>query len=302
MTLLSHLEELRLRLLYSIVAVLIAAVIGFFLAPRVLALLIAPIESLNTQLTATDELRIEVMPDGTLRAPDFHEYLKRHERIARIGFYEPGGKTALASMGERQTGVFYRRPTDPLMLTLQTALALGVLLSLPVVLFQAWQFVAPGLLPGERRLVLPFVFAGCALFLVGVLFAYFTLDIALRFFADFVQPGASYMNDMGAYLSFTLTCLLAFGVLFELPLVTLLATRAGLVSVEFLAARRRVIFAAILVIAAAVTPSQDPITLGLMAGPLYLLFELSLLISRAMEPRQPAYPGPESDREGTSNP
>jgi sec-independent protein translocase protein TatC len=98
-----------------------------------------------------------------------------------------------------------------------------------------------------------------------------------------VQEGAYLYNDMAAYLSFVLYTMAAFGIVFELPLAIVLATQLGLIRREVLAAQRRVVFVVLVFVAAVVTPSQDPITLMIMAVPLYLLFEASLAVSKMLE-------------------
>jgi len=160
---------------------------------------------------------------------------------------------------------------------------LGVLFALPVILWEIWSFVAPGLVPSERRFALPVIAAGTILFPIGALFAYFMLGVTLQVLSAFSFGETPVMNDATEYLSFVLMMMLAFGVVFELPVGIVIATRLGLVSVAWLASRRRYVFVVLLLVAAVVTPTQDPITLFAMALPLYVLFEASLIVSRFFE-------------------
>ncbi|MEQ8818723.1 MAG: twin-arginine translocase subunit TatC [Sumerlaeia bacterium] len=201
--------------------------------------------------------------------------------IAALVFADPVSGQPLATFlrSDRQ-GVFYLRPMDPFLIRLKAALILGILIALPIIFYQVYAFIAPGLTPNERLWAGPFYFSALLLFPIGAAFAYYMLRFALLFFAQYASEDVYVFNDLRAYLSFALTTMLAFGVVFELPLLVLLVTRLGLVSVEKLASQRRLVFVILLVIAAVATPTGDPFTLAAMTLPLYALFELSLIVSR----------------------
>ncbi|MEO8377478.1 MAG: twin-arginine translocase subunit TatC, partial [Candidatus Sumerlaeota bacterium] len=150
-------------------------------------------------------------------------------------------------------------------------------------LFQAWAFIAPGLMPNEKRLAGPLIIAGSILFPVGAIFAYYLLDVTLYFLAQFAVGDTAMQNDAQAYISFALTMMIAFGAVFEFPLLVVLLTRVGIVSTEWLAKRRAHIFIFQLIVSAIVTPTGDPVTLLSMALPLQILFEIALLACRFLD-------------------
>ncbi|MCB2154333.1 twin-arginine translocase subunit TatC [bacterium] len=300
---LEHLEELRARLLRSVVAIVIGCIVGYFLAPVGIDLLLDPIrqsgllpkQDLTVQFEIQDDgqmklLNPEIIPDWAVQPVDdgttATAQVKRPEkaetrRITRIELHAPGSEMPFAAVDTvERSGVIYLRPMDPFIVRLKAALVLGILLALPYVLLQVYAFIAPGLLPHERAWAGPCYFSALVLFPIGAAFAYYCLKFALIFFAGFASDQAYVFSDIRAYLSFALTSMLVFGVLFELPLVVLLATRMGLVSVDTLAGKRKHIFVALLVVAAVVTPTADPFTFMVLTLPLYGLFEISLLLGR----------------------
>lgn len=291
LTLLEHLEELRRRLLTSFGAIALGIFIGLFIAPWFLDILTRPM--VDSGLLRRDEAvtvaRIEVLEGGGLSlrnaselVPSIHDGTTSESvSLSSLEFFQPGaGEPFAVSLPARPSGLIYLRPTDPFLVYLKASLVIGIVFALPVILYQVYAFIAPGLLPRERRWAGPCYAAAIILFPVGATFAYFILKYALMFFAQFISADTYLFNDVRAYLSFALTTMLAFGFVFELPIAVLLATRTGLVTVDTLAAKRRVIFVAILIISAVVTPTGDPVTLMAMSLPLYLLFEVALVVSR----------------------
>lgn len=281
LTLLEHLEELRFRLIRGIFGILLGFVAGYLLSPYALDVLMRPFLAISENVPAL-ELRVSIGEDGTLRTQDLTA-LKGSPRIQRVLFFREGEAEPAFTLGSGAAGIIYLKPTDPLMIRIKAALLLGLLLVYPYLLYQVWGFVNPGLLPRERRYMWPFLFVGTGLFVLGAGFAYFSFQFALAFFFEFVQPGAMLFNDMAAYLSFVLWTMFAFGLVFQLPVVVLILTRLRVISADKLAERRRGIIVSLVVVAAIITPTQDPVTLLLLCVPLYLLFELSLLISRLMD-------------------
>jgi len=157
----------------------------------------------------------------------------------------------------------------------------GVFVASPVILYQAWKFVAPGLYPNEKRYVWPFVCAATAFFFAGASFAYwvafpFGLPFLLSFAGEAVQASIS----IEAYLSFATQMLLAFGLVFELPVVVFFLSKIGLISHRTLSHNRGYALIVISVVAAVLTP-PDAFSMMLMGVPLYALFELSILVARA---------------------
>ncbi|MCC5874711.1 MAG: twin-arginine translocase subunit TatC, partial [Candidatus Sumerlaeia bacterium] len=204
-------------------------------------------------------------------------------KASRVEFYREGNDVLLAEFGpDVPAPLLYLRPMDPFLVRLKAALVFGLFLAMPFLLYQVWAFIEPGLVDRERRVALPLLLAGTVLFPLGAGFAYFMMEIALRFFASFVVADAVMFNDAQAYLSFVLTMMLAFGIVFELPLALVLAMHVGITTPEWLAARRKYIFVFLLVAAALITPTGDPITLMALALPLYALFEISLIVGRML--------------------
>jgi sec-independent protein translocase protein TatC len=303
MHLLDHLEELRTRLFRSIVALALATLIGYFVAPWPLQWLAAPLERIQQAAEVArpqTALRLSMGPDGTLRVED-PAAVAALGTVTRIDIARADGKPVRFHLRDTPT-LLYLRPMDPFLIRLKASFVIGLMLAMPVLLFQLWGFIGPGLLPSERRLALPMAVSGSVLFPVGATFAYFLLDVTLEFFAGFAMAGATMMNDANAYLGFALSMMLAFGVVFQLPLVVVLATRVGLVSTSWLAERRRIIFVSILILSAVVTPSGDPFTLMAMGLPLYLLFEIALFACRVLDRARVANPDESGDAELKTNP
>jgi len=157
----------------------------------------------------------------------------------------------------------------------------GIVLASPFILYQVWAFVAPGLYRNEKRYVVPFVLGGTFFFALGVFFGYFVaIPVGFRFLlgyaSDFIKP----MPSMKEYLTFCMKFLLAFGLVFEFPVVLVLLARIGIVDSKMLAKQRRYAILLVFIVAAAVTPSPDLLTQVLTAIPLVALYELSILLSK----------------------
>jgi sec-independent protein translocase protein TatC len=181
----------------------------------------------------------------------------------------PQGSTMIAT---DVTGTFL----VPLKVTLMAAF----LVALPYVLYQAWAFVAPGLYQHEKRLVIPVLVSSFLFFLVGMAFAYFLVfPIAFGFFAGYAPVGVQMMTDIDKYLSFVLTMFIAFGLTFETPVVVIVLVRMRIVSLEKLKAARPYVIVGAFVVGAVFTP-PDVISQLLLAVPLWLLFELGVLLAR----------------------
>jgi len=160
-----------------------------------------------------------------------------------------------------------------------TAMAAFVV-TLPYVLWQAWAFVAPGLYHHEKRLAMPVIVSSVFFFLVGMAFAYFLVfPVAFGFFAGYTPPGVQMMTDIDKYLSFVLTMFIAFGATFETPVVVIVLVRLRIVSIEKLKAARPYVIVGAFVIGAIFTP-PDVISQLMLAIPLWVLFELGIVLAR----------------------
>lgn len=183
----------------------------------------------------------------------------------------------------------YLSPTEPLMVTFKVSFFVGLLLSLPVIFYHFWAFIAPALLREERRVFFPAIFFSLVLFASGVAMAFFlVIPMCLRLFLSFQAESLAPMITIGEYLKFATNMSLMFGAVFELPLVVVILTKLGIVSPATLRAKRRYAVAGIVILSAVLTPA-DVLTMFMMGVPLLLLFEvsiwLSIWISRGKESR-----------------
>jgi sec-independent protein translocase protein TatC len=167
----------------------------------------------------------------------------------------------------------------PFLVPMKVTLVLALILSLPWVFYQAWAFIAPGLYAHEKRLVLPLVFSSSLLFIAGVAFCYFfVFGRVFHFIANFAPSSIAVMPDIENYLDFVISMCLAFGATFEVPVVVVILVRMGFISVEKLKSIRPYIIVGAFVIAAIVTP-PDVVSQLALAVPMWLLFELGLLLA-----------------------
>lgn len=235
MPFLEHLEELRSRLIWMGLTVLVLSVAGFFIVAEfdVIGLLKRPI--------------VPLVPDGQL---------------------------------------LFTSPTEPMAVTLKLAFVVGVILAAPVIIYHVWAFLAPALFEHEKKVVIPAVAGGFLLFLLGVAMAYFmVLPLGLRFLLSFQTQALSPIITIGEYLRFATRLILAFGVIFELPLVTLLLAGLGLIDAGSLRRFRRHAIVAVSVVSAILTPA-DVGTMVMMMVPLIVLYEISILLVAVVDRRR----------------
>src|SRR4051812_16856179 len=178
----------------------------------------------------------------------------------------------------------------PFMVPVKVTALAAFLIALPIVLYQAWAFVAPGLYENEKRLALPLVIASTVLFLAGVAFCYFfVFQKVFAFIHGFAPKSITPAPDIEAYFSFVITMFLAFGVTFEIPIVVIVLVRMGIVSVEQLKNARPYVVVGAFVIAAVVTP-PDVLSQFMLAVPMCVLYEAGLFFSPFITPRRAAPP------------
>jgi sec-independent protein translocase protein TatC len=225
---LSHLEELRKRLIHCAIAVGIGFVISYIFSERLFRILISPL--------------MTVMPEG--------------DRL-----------------------IFTNLP-EMFLTYLKTAFITGILLVAPVIFYQLWMFIAPGLYQHEKKFVVPFVVFSTILFVGGALFGYFIVfPFGFKFFLGFANEYIQALPSVKQYFSFSIKLLFAFGIVFELPVVVFFLAKMGLVTPEFLKRKRKYALLLTFVMAAILTP-PDVITQLMMAGPLILLYEIGIIIAR----------------------
>jgi sec-independent protein translocase protein TatC len=241
MTMVEHLEELRRRVFISVIAVVLAAIIGWFLSEPTLHLILKPYVAACRSLP-----------------PAQHPPTRCNQLIL------PG-------------------VVGPFLVRLKLALYVGLGIALPIVLFQLWRFITPGLTQKERKLTVPFILSSLVLFGLGAFFAYWTLPKGLHFLLGFGGSNLVVLPEATKYISFVLLLTLAFGISFEFPLVLIFLAWIGLVSSARLRQWRRYAILFIVIFAAVITPSQDPFTLCAMSIPMIVFYEATIWITRLMK-------------------
>ena len=225
---LSHLEELRKRLITCAIAVGVGFVISYIFAERLFQILVTPLT--------------RIMPEG--------------DRL-----------------------IFTNLP-EMFLTYLKTAFICGILLTAPVIFYQLWLFIAPGLYQKEKKFAVPFVVFSTILFVGGSLFGYFVVfPFGFKFFLGFANEYIQALPSVKQYFSFAIKLLFAFGIVFELPVVAFFLSKMGIVTPEFLKKKRKYALLLTFVMAAILTP-PDVITQLMMAGPLILLYEIGILVAR----------------------
>jgi sec-independent protein translocase protein TatC len=247
MPFLAHLEELRKRLIVSFSVIGVAFILAFNVRDYCIRLLQWPL--------TTDIVMGRKFPFLAFNAKP---------AIAKL--------TALG-------------PAETLWTHFKVAFIVGAMLALPVILYEIWKFIEPGLLPKEKRFALPFVILSTISFFIGVAFCFFiVLPMAMQFLLTF-DPSIQQMPRFGEYVDFTLKFLLAFGLIFELPVGITIAARLGMVTPQFLARHRKYAILINFVVAAILTPTPDVFNQALMALPMCVLYEVGILAARLVTRR-----------------
>jgi sec-independent protein translocase protein TatC len=194
--------------------------------------------------------------------------------------------TGLITSEKRPTFVFLS-PAEALWSNFKVALFAGIILALPVVLYQIWRFVSPGLSEKERRYGILFLILVIISFGIGLLFCYFVvLRFAMNFLLSYKTADLTPMISIGYYLDFVIKFMLAFGIIFELPFIIIFLTRIGLFTPEFLAKNRKYAILLNFIIAAVLTPTPDVFNQLLMAGPLIVLYEIGIIGAKLLRKKE----------------
>jgi sec-independent protein translocase protein TatC len=184
-------------------------------------------------------------------------------------------------------GVYFMGPVEALSVRMKIAMIVGVIVSAPVILYQLWQFVVPGLLEKEVKVVAPLVFFSTFSFVIGASFAFFiVLPNMVKFLLSFGTDKLHPWIKIDDYLSFIGYTTLIFGVVFELPIVSYFLGKIGIISSATLRKGRRYAVVAIMIVAAFVTPTPDAFNMMLLAVPLYVLYEISIIVLVIQEIRK----------------
>ncbi|HET6548542.1 MAG TPA: twin-arginine translocase subunit TatC [Solirubrobacter sp.] len=294
LSLVEHLTELRVRIVVCLVAFAACTALCMTQNQTVLDVLTKPLTD-TVAKGSRDPIMLGAGFDQQLAG-----VLREDASLYRaLAAREDDGtvKTQLEQLAkdrERVAGlapeVRSRRPvtlgvSEPFMQTLKVSMYAGLLLSLPVILFQLYAFVLPAFSPREKQVALPAMLMVPFLFIAGVVFGYFTVvPRAISFLQNFNTDSFDVLIQAQPYFKFVLMLLIAMGLLFQIPIGLVAVTRVGIVSTSQLAHNRRY---AILVIAvlAMLLPGQDPITMTMMMAPMYVLFEGSILLSWLLDRR-----------------
>jgi len=169
---------------------------------------------------------------------------------------------------------------SPFLAPFKLVLLLAISLSIPVLIYQFWAFIAPGLYRREKRLVLPILLSGTLLFYLGMVFAYYVVfPLMFGFFSSVAPEGVSVMTDINRYLDFVMKIFIAFGAAFEVPVITLMLVKTGMTTTDNLNRKRPYIIVGAFVVGMILTP-PDIVSQVLLAIPVWLLFELGVFMSR----------------------
>ncbi len=189
----------------------------------------------------------------------------------------------ITSLGHK---TYFTGITEAIFVKIKVSFFAGFLAALPVILWQIWSFIIPALKKNERIYFTLFVIISFLSFVGGVAFGFFgVFSLGVTFLLQFAGPQLDPMLTIDKYISFTLSFLLPFGIIFEFPLVSYFLAKFEIVSYAFLAKNRRYAILAIVALAAVITPTPDVITCLMVSGPMYLLFEISASIVRVVERR-----------------
>ncbi|MDQ1515967.1 MAG: sec-independent protein translocase protein TatC [Actinomycetota bacterium] len=229
MSVVDHLRELRDRIIWSMMAIAVGAVICFIFFSPIIHLMVQP-------------------------------------------YRDATGK-----------GLIFTQPLEAFMTRIKVAAYGGFVLASPVVFFHLWRFITPGLNPKEKKYAIPFVVSSVVLFVGGSMVAVVTFPKALNFLLGVGGKDLDPLLSAGSYLTLVFLMILAFGISFEFPIVMMFLLLARIITTSQLRKIRKYAFLGIVIFAAVITPSQDPISLFAMAIPMYLLYEVSIVLGRLLK-------------------
>ncbi len=245
-----HLGELRNRILVSLVFLIIAFGICFYFSEYIFHLLTSPLHS--TLEFSIESPYVSMIPS---KNPDIN--------------------------------LVFLAPAEALWMHIKISFISAFIISSPLVFFETWRFIAPGLMEHERKYALPFVLTTTVLFSAGALFCFIIiLPFAMNFLLTYKTENLQPMISVGKYIDFCLKFILSFGAIFELPVVVVFLTKMGIVTTEFLAANRKYAVLIAFIVAAVLTPTPDAFNQTLMAIPIIVLYEAGIWASRILNKKK----------------
>ncbi len=258
MSFFEHLEELRKRLIISLLAVVIGMAVAWPLVPTVQRFMQRPLQ----EASITQKWYYSMQTWAAQKYPELTRSL--------------GVKPVLPKVEPHKLN--YMAPLEPFFVQMKISLVAGLALALPIILFQVWLFLAPALYPREKKYVYFFIPTGTAAFILGDLFfLYLVWPLIISFSLAYESEFLFSMLNLTHFINFCLRLLVLFGLIFELPLVLLILARSGVVQLDFLRRQRRL---AILLSALVAAFHADVVTMTVIAIPIYAMYELSILAIR----------------------
>lgn len=246
----AHLGELRNRILVTLVVIAIAFGVCFYYSEHIFTLLTAPLH--YTLKFSLDNPYISFIPSSE---PDIN--------------------------------LVFLAPAEALWMHIKIAFISAFIISSPLIFYETWKFISPGLLEKERKYALPFVVTTTFLFLTGALFCFIiVLPFAMNFLLTYKTENLEPMISVGKYIDFCLKFILAFGAIFELPVVSVFLTKMGIVTPDFLAKNRKYAVLIAFVAAALLTPTPDAFNQTLMAVPIIILYEAGIWASKILHKKK----------------
>ena len=267
-----HLIELRKRLIVIVIAVVIGMGVAWNFSNDLLSFIEKPITG-KTYLT---DIKKSVYAEVKVRFPSLYNRYQLEKEMT-------------STVKERRLN--YSAPLEPFFVQCKISCIAGFIIVLPIVFYQVWLFIAPGLTFREKRLVVPFVTASTVTFCVGALFFLLIIwPVIINFSLSYEMEGLQSWFNLSAYVNFCLRLILLFGLIFELPVVALLLSRLGFVSYQFLANNRKYALLASSIVSAF---HADLITMFVVMIPLYLMYEISIWIVFFFGKKKPLQAVPE---------
>jgi sec-independent protein translocase protein TatC len=249
MPFLGHLDELRRRIIASVVALLAGFLMSFYFSEYIFKLLTFPMKYNMAFMTSSP----------------FIYFVLKEKAVNTLVFLAPA---------------------EAFWMHMKISLVSGLMITSPVIIYQVWGFISPGLSKKEKRFAAPFILVTTGLFLFGAVFCFaVVLPFAMGFLLTYKTASLTPMISVGNYVDFCLKFILAFGVVFELPVIIVVLTRMNIVSVKTLARHRKYAALMAFVVAAVLTPTPDAFNQTLMAVPIIFLYEAGLLLSRLVSGR-----------------
>ena len=270
MAFLDHLEELRWRILKALAAVFVGAIFCFVFSDPIVKILTRPYEeavfSLEAQRSSNAVQAVENLVRKWFDLPN-----AELEPVQELTELPPARRLQAL------------KPMTYFYISLQIAFIGGLILALPAVFYQVWRFIAPGLLSREKRLMIPIISFSVFCFSIGALIAYWiVLPLGLRFFLALEPPDMTSQWAVDEYIGFVLRLIMGFGIVFEMPVMTLFLAKIGLLTADRMRSIRRYAVVGIFLLGAIFTP-PDPISQILMVLPLLVLYEISIWICKVSQ-------------------